>query len=77
MHSFLPRVLEYYGVVLVNLAPNSIANIGIFIYLCEAYLGIKLNLKVFRYFYRMARSGKSTAGSEECSLRARLQLLGR
>ena len=26
-------------------------------------------MKVFRYFYRMARSGKSTAGPGECSLR--------
>ena len=39
-HKFLARVLEYYGVELVNLAPNSIANISIFAYLCEAYLGI-------------------------------------
>ena len=35
-HKFLSRVLEYYGVELVNLAPNSIANINIFAYLCEA-----------------------------------------
>ena len=40
VHKFLSRVLEYYGVELVNLAPNSIANIVIFAYLCDAYLGI-------------------------------------
>lgn len=40
MHKFLPCVLEYYEVELVNLAPNSIANISIFAYLCEAYLGV-------------------------------------
>ena len=53
----------------MNLAPNSIANISIFIYLCEAYLGIRPNLKVFRYFYKMVRSRKLMAGPGECSLR--------
>ena len=37
IHKFLSQVLEYYDVELVNLAPNSIANLSIFIYLCEAY----------------------------------------
>ena len=64
VHSFLPRVLEYYGVELVNLASNSIFNIGIFVYLYEAYLEIKPNLKVFRYFYRMVRQGSRWQGRE-------------
>lgn len=72
VHKFLLRVLEHYGVELVNLAPNSIANISIFAYLCEAYLGIQPNLKLFSYFYRMVM-GKSAAKSEaapgECTLR--------
>ena len=68
-HKFLLRVLERYGVELVNLAPNSIANISIFAYLCEAYLGMRPNLKLFRYFYRMSMSGRSAAGPGECTLR--------
>ena len=69
LHSFISKVLEYYGVELVNLAPNSTANLIIFIYLCEAYLGISPDLKVFKYFYMMAKSGKSTVSAGECSLR--------
>lgn len=68
VHNFLSQVLEYYEVELVNLAPNSIANLSIFVYLCEAYLGIQPNLKVFKYFYNMTRSGKSAVGPGECSL---------
>ena len=69
VHKFLLRVLEYYGVELVNLAPNSIANISFFTYLCEAYLGVRPSLRLFRYFYRMAMSGKSTGTPGECTLR--------
>ena len=68
VHKFLLRVLEYYEVELVNLAPNSIANISIFIYLCEVYLGVRPNLRLFRYFYRMAMSGRSTGAPGECTL---------
>ena len=33
VHKFLSQVLEYYEVKLVNLAPNSIFNLSIFVYL--------------------------------------------
>nr|ADB85292.1 putative retrotransposon protein [Phyllostachys edulis] len=69
VHRFLPCVLEYYRVELVNLALNSIANISIFAYLCEAYLEVRPNLKIFRYFYRMAMLGRSTVAPGECTLR--------
>ena len=68
-HRFLAQFLERYEIELVNLAPNSIANICIFVYLCEAYLGVRPNLKLFRYFYKMAICGKPTAGPGECTLR--------
>ena len=69
VHQFLPKVLEYYGVELVNLTPNVIANLSIIVYLCEAYLGILPNLKLFKYYYKMARSGKSLGSPGECTLR--------
>ena len=68
LHKFLPRVLEYYGVELANLAPNAIAIICIFAYLSEAYLGIRPSLRLFRYFYRMVM-GRSTGTPGECTLR--------
>ena len=52
----------------MNLAPNSIANISIFTYLCEAFLGVPPSLKLFRYFYRMVM-GRTTETPGECTLR--------
>lgn len=69
IHPFLPTVLENYGVELVNLAPNAIANVSIFIYLCEAYLGIPADLDLFKYYYRMTKSGKTIETPGECTLR--------
>ena len=44
---FLTLVLEHFGVKLVNLVPNSIAMLSMFVYLCEAYLRILLGLELF------------------------------
>ena len=46
-HPFLTLVLEHFGVELVNLVPNSITMLGVFVYLCEAYLGIPADLELF------------------------------
>ena len=52
-HPFLTLVLEHFQVELVNLVPNSITMLGVFAYLCEAYLGILVDLELFQYFYGM------------------------
>ena len=54
-HPFLILVLEYFQVELVNLVPNSITMLGVFVYLCEAYLGISADLELFQYYYGMSR----------------------
>ena len=69
VHSFLPKILEHYGVELVNLSPNTIANLNVFVYLCEAYLGIAADLNLFKYYYRMVKLGKTTGTLGECTLR--------
>lgn len=48
-------VLEYFEVELVELVPNSITILSVFVYLCEAYLGIASDLDIFRYYYRMGK----------------------
>ena len=48
---FFVQVLEFYGVELVNLNPNSILFLSVFTHLCEAYLGIRPMLNLFCYFY--------------------------
>jgi hypothetical protein len=40
LSSFL-TLLEYYGLQLQHLSPNSIALVAIFIHLCEMYVGIR------------------------------------
>lgn len=65
-HPFLTLVLEHFGVELVNLVPNSILILSVFVYLCEAYLGIPADLDLFQYFYGMTRL-TGVAGS--CSLK--------
>ena len=53
-HPFLTLVLEHFGVELVNLGPNSITMLSVFMYLCGEYLGIPADLELFQYFYGMA-----------------------
>jgi hypothetical protein len=38
---FLKGMLQYYGIEYVNLKPNSIFHISIFIHFCEAFVGFK------------------------------------
>lgn len=54
-HPFLPIVLEHFEVELVNLVPNSSIMLSVFVYLCEAYLGIAPDLDLFRYYYGMGK----------------------
>ncbi|MBJ4058739.1 hypothetical protein JGD43_25830, partial [Salmonella enterica subsp. enterica serovar Goldcoast] len=42
-------------VELVNLIPNSIIMLGVFVYLYEVYLGNPADLELFQYSYRMTR----------------------
>ena len=54
-HPFLTLVLEHFDVELVNLVSNFITMLGMFMYLCEDYLGILADLELFQYFYEMTR----------------------
>ena len=65
-HVFLTLVLEHFGVELVNLVPNSITMLGVFVYLCEAYLGISADLELFQYYYGMTRLAGVTGS---CSMK--------
>lgn len=53
---------------MINLAPNAIANLSVFVYLYEAYLCIPATLDLFKYYYRMTKSGKTTGTPGECTL---------
>ena len=50
-HPFLRDLVELWVVSLCNLHPNTILHISIFIYFCEAYLGILPHFNLFRHLF--------------------------
>jgi hypothetical protein len=44
-------LLEYYGLQLQHLSPNSIALVAIFVHLCEMYVGVRPSVRLFRCFF--------------------------
>ncbi len=48
---FLRYVLNFYGIHLAHLVPNSIVTLSTFAHLCEMFLAIPPNLHLFRYFF--------------------------
>jgi hypothetical protein len=51
--SFFRGLLYYYGLELHHLNPNSICHISIFIYYCEAFLGIEPYWDLFRFLFHI------------------------
>jgi hypothetical protein len=39
---FFKGMLRYYGIAYLNLNPNGIFHVSIFVHFCEAFVGIKL-----------------------------------
>ncbi|CAN6305118.1 unnamed protein product [Urochloa humidicola] len=46
---FFRGLLNFYGIELTHLNPNSILDISVFIYFCEGYLGIPPHFNLWRY----------------------------
>ena len=59
IHPFLHGQIDYYGVSLCNLSPNSILHVAIFINLYESYLGILPHFDLFRHFFCLKIKGGS------------------
>jgi hypothetical protein len=51
--SFFRGFLYYYGLEPHHLNPNSVCHISIFIYFCEAFLGIEPHWDLFRFLFRV------------------------
>jgi hypothetical protein len=51
--SFFKGLLEYYDIEYLHLNPNGIFHTSIFVHFCEAFLGIKPHLVLFRKFSRV------------------------
>ena len=57
VHPFLQDLLEYWGVSLCNLHPNTILHISGFIHFYEAYLGILPHFNLFRHLFWLKKKG--------------------
>jgi hypothetical protein len=51
--NFFKGLMEYYGIEYLNLNPNGIFHIAVFVHFCEAFLGIKPHWILFRKFFRV------------------------
>ena len=51
--AFFRGLLHFYGLEVTHLKPNSIAQIAIFIQLCEGDLGIAPHFNLWRVLYRL------------------------
>jgi hypothetical protein len=50
---FFKGLLDYSGIEYLNLNPNGIFHVSVFIHFCEAFLGIKPHWVLFRKFFRV------------------------
>jgi hypothetical protein len=50
---FFKGLLKYYGIKYLNLNPNGIFHVSVFVHFCEAFVGIKPHWVLFRKFFRL------------------------
>jgi hypothetical protein len=51
--SFFLMLLEFYGLQLQHLSPNSITLVAIFVHLCEMFVGVRPSVRLLRRFFVM------------------------
>jgi hypothetical protein len=57
MSSFFLTLLEYYGLQLQHLSPNSIALMAIFVHLYEMYVRVRPSVRLFCRFFVLKAAG--------------------
>jgi hypothetical protein len=50
---FFKGLLQYYGIEYLNLNPNGIFHVFVFVHFCEAFVGIKPHWILFRKFFHL------------------------
>jgi hypothetical protein len=50
---FFKGLLKYYGIEYLNLNPNGIFHVSVFVHFCEAFVGIKPHRVLFRKLFRV------------------------
>jgi hypothetical protein len=51
--NFFKGLLQYYGIEYLNLNPNGIFHVSVFVHFCEAFVGIKPHWILFRKFFQV------------------------
>jgi hypothetical protein len=51
LSSFFLMLLEFYGLQLQHLSPNSITLVAIFVHLYEMFVGVRPSVRLFRCFF--------------------------
>ena len=59
VHPFLRDLLEFWAISLCNLHPNTILHVSVFIYFCEAFLGILPHFNLFKHLLWLKKKGGS------------------
>jgi hypothetical protein len=57
---FFKGLLKYYGIEYLNLNPNRIFHISVFVHFCEAFMGIKPHWVLFQKFFRLKSKPSAT-----------------
>jgi hypothetical protein len=52
-NDFFKGMLRYYDIEYLNLNPNGVFHVSVFMLFCETFLGIKLHWILFRKFFRL------------------------
>jgi hypothetical protein len=50
---FFKGMLRYYDIEYLNLNPNGMFHVSVFVHFCEAFVGIKPHWVLFRKFFRL------------------------
>jgi hypothetical protein len=66
---FFKGLLKYYGIEYLNLNPNEIFHVSVFVHFCEAFVGIKPYWVLFRKFFRV--KPQPSANDPQSSWRSR------
>jgi hypothetical protein len=61
--SFLFMLLEYYGLQLQHLSPQSVTLVSIFVHLCEMYVCVRSSVRLFQCFHVLGSSRRNPAPS--------------
>jgi hypothetical protein len=72
-NDFFKGLLKYYGIEYLNLNPNGIFHVSVFIHFCEAFMGIKPHWCCFRKFFRLkpqpSTNGPRVVGGADIQMR--------